>query len=100
DTRFASNDHRSHSLTPEWIEKTVAEIERLRFLTEGKKKTLAQAALQFVLSHPAVSAVIPGAKNTTQVLDNAGASDGVLLSEEELKHIREVIPSEGVTRLA
>jgi aryl-alcohol dehydrogenase-like predicted oxidoreductase len=100
DTRFPPNDHRSHSLTPGWIEKTVAKIERLRFLTEGKKKTLAQAALQFVLSHPAVSVVIPGAKNTTQVLENVGASDGVLLSKEELKRIREVIPSEEVGRLA
>lgn len=99
DTRFPPNDHRSHSLTPEWIEKTVAKVQRLGLLAKGKKKILAQIALQFVLSHPAVSVVIPGAKNATQVLENVRASDSVLLSEGELKNIRELIPLERMTRL-
>ena len=81
----------------QWIEKAVAGIERLGFLTEDKDKTLAQAALQFVLSHPAVSVTIPGAKNPTQAVDNAGASDGLLLSQEELRRIRELVPSQDAT---
>jgi len=93
DTHFPPDDHRSNSLSREWIEKAVAGIERLGFLTEDKDKTLAQAALQFVLSHPAVSVTIPGAKNPTQAVDNAGASDGLLLSQEELRRIRELVSS-------
>ena len=94
ETRFSEDDHRSHSYPPEKIRELVEKVERLRFLVDGKDKTLAQAALQFCLSHPAVSTVIPGAKTPEQVRDNAAASDGVLLSEEELKGIRELIPPE------
>ncbi len=38
----------------------LAKVERLRSLVEGR--SLAQFAVQFVLAHPAVSTVIPGAR--------------------------------------
>lgn len=38
-------------------------------------RTLAQVALQFVIRHPAVSVVIPGAKKASQVIENAHVSD-------------------------
>ena len=92
--QFPPEDHRSHRMPPEAIKATVEKVKKLRFLTKRGKKTLAQAALQFVLSRPEVSVVIPGAKNPEQVRDNALASDGKLLSEEELKRIYEIIPSD------
>ncbi|MFN4179888.1 MAG: aldo/keto reductase [Armatimonadota bacterium] len=64
-------------------------VERLRFL-ERDGRTMAQAALQFVLSHPAVSCAIPGAKSPQQAEANAGAGDGIL-TPEELAAINEVI---------
>jgi aryl-alcohol dehydrogenase-like predicted oxidoreductase len=64
-------------------------VERLRFL-ERDGRTMAQAALQFVLSHPAVSCAIPGAKSPQQAEANAGAGDGVL-TPEELAAINEVV---------
>ena len=61
------------------------QVERLRFLgREGR--TMAQAALQFVLAHPAVTCAIPGAKNTAQAESNATAADGAL-SREEVERI-------------
>jgi myo-inositol catabolism protein IolS len=64
-------------------------VERLRFL-ERDGRTMAQAALQFVLAHPAVSCAIPGAKSPQQAEANATAGDGAL-TEEELKAIDEIV---------
>ena len=94
DTAFPPNDHRARLYPPEKIEATVEAVGRLKFLTAGGRKTLAQAALQYCLAHPAVSCVIPGAKTPEQAADNAAASDGVLLSEEELARIRSLIPGD------
>ena len=69
----------------------VAQVATLGFLTEGKNKTLAQAALQYCLAHPAVSTVIPGAKTPEQARANAAASDGVLLSTDEVMRARSVL---------
>ena len=91
DTRFAPNDHRSRNYPPEKLRATLAQVAKLRFLTDGKARTLAQAALQYCLAHPAVSAVIPGAKTPEQALANAAASDGVLLTSQEVAQARTVL---------
>jgi aryl-alcohol dehydrogenase-like predicted oxidoreductase len=64
-------------------------VDRLRFLATGSR-TLAQAALQYVLTHPAVSCAIPGAKSPEQAAANAGAADGAL-SPEELERARAAV---------
>jgi len=69
-------------------------VERLRFL-ERDGRTMAQAALQFVLAHPAVSCAIPGAKNPQQAESNAKAADGELTSDE-LAAINAFVPPESV----
>jgi len=88
DVAFPENDHRSRSYPPAKARWVVEAVEKSRFLERGGKKTMAQAALQFCLSHAAVSVVIPGAKTAEQARDNAAASDGVLLTPEELARIR------------
>ena len=50
-------------------------------------RTMVQAALRFVLDHPAVSSVIPGAKYCRQVEENAAASELPPLSEDELARV-------------
>jgi aryl-alcohol dehydrogenase-like predicted oxidoreductase len=69
-------------------------VERLRFL-ERNGRTMAQAALQFVLAHPAVSCAIPGAKNPQQAESNAKSADGELTSDE-LAAINAVVPPASV----
>jgi aryl-alcohol dehydrogenase-like predicted oxidoreductase len=91
ETRFAPNDHRSRTYPPEKIRTMVTQIGKLDFLTEGQGTTLAQAALQYCLAHPAVSAVIPGAKTPEQARANAAASDGVLLTPAEVARVRAVL---------
>ncbi|HSB69112.1 MAG TPA: aldo/keto reductase [Candidatus Methylomirabilis sp.] len=88
DVTFPASDHRGRTYTVEKIRQMVGQVARLGFLTEGRRRTLAQAALQYCLSHPAVSTVIPGAKTPEQARANAAASDGVLLTAEEVARVR------------
>jgi aryl-alcohol dehydrogenase-like predicted oxidoreductase len=90
-TQFAPNDHRSRTYPPEKIRQMVGQVAKLDFLTDGKSKTLAQAALQYCLAHPAVSVVIPGAKTPEQARANASASDGVLLTPQDVARARTVL---------
>ena len=94
DVTFPPNDHRSRACPPDKARQIVATVGRLGFLTQGGQKTLAQAALQYCLSHPAVSTVIPGAKNPDQARDNAAASDGARLTEAELEQVRSRAPGD------
>jgi aryl-alcohol dehydrogenase-like predicted oxidoreductase len=57
------------------------QIEQIRFLAHPDR-TLAQAALQWVLANPAVTCAIPGAKDVAQMTANAAAADGALTAEE------------------
>jgi len=63
-------------------------VSQCRFL-KNDNRTMGQAALQFVLAHPAVSAAIPGAKRPEQARANAAAADGAL-TEAELEQVRAV----------
>ncbi len=67
----------------------LSRIDKLRFL-ETPSRPLAAAALQFVISHPAVSTAIPGAKNPDQARLNAAAGNAVL-TDDELKRVREIV---------
>lgn len=66
----------------------LARIEQLRFL-ERPGQTLGQAALRFVLAHPAVHCVVPGARTVEQLTSNVPAADADL-SPEELDRIRKL----------
>lgn len=68
-------------------------VEKLRPLAENK--TLAQLALQFSIEHPAVTAVIPGAKTVKQLNDNIQAALLPPLTREEMDVIDSISPSGG-----
>ena len=61
-------------------------VEQLRFL-ERPGQTLAQAAIRFVIAHPAVHCAIPGSRTTEQLDANVAAADGDL-TPDELARIR------------
>jgi myo-inositol catabolism protein IolS len=87
-TTFEGNDVRQH-WDSTWFKEQIDKVEKVKDL--GKEGlTLGQVALQFVLSHPAVSTTIPGAKTNEQVEQNIGASARPLLSEKELNYINEM----------
>jgi aryl-alcohol dehydrogenase-like predicted oxidoreductase len=54
----------------------------------GAQRTLAQAAMQFVLQIPGVSTVIPGVANQAQLEENLGALSAPRLTSEEFARAR------------
>jgi aryl-alcohol dehydrogenase-like predicted oxidoreductase len=74
---FQPGDFRS-SLAPDRLERDLASVEHLRATEVPAGMPMAQWALAWCLRSPAVSAVIPGCKDATQVRSNAAAADIVL----------------------
>jgi aryl-alcohol dehydrogenase-like predicted oxidoreductase len=70
-----------------------AAVEKLGFLVRGEVPNLAQAALRFVLSHSAVSSVIPGIRTVQQVDGNSAAS-GKPLPAEDLARLHQLYQSD------
>jgi aryl-alcohol dehydrogenase-like predicted oxidoreductase len=91
ETRFPDGDVRQNWPDEPWFQESLAKVERLRQL-ERPDQQLGQLALRFVLSHPAVTVAIPGAKTPAQVEANAAASVRPLLSQEELQLVDKIAP--------
>ena len=100
DRVFAKDDHRSYNRHGEKFDAGetfsgvdfdtgLEAVEELKVLVpEGK--SLAQFSLKWILAHPAVSTVIPGAKNREQAKANARASDLETIRPEAMQKVREV----------
>ncbi len=85
-TVFPADDLRSLRYTPERVKETAARVAKLDFLLE-EADSMVEAALRFVLSNPAVSTVIPGAKTPAQLTGIVNAA-GKALSRDCLDRIR------------
>ena len=76
-------DHRHARFNRPDVQDGLKKLTELSFL-QTPERSMVQAALRFVLDHPAVSSVISGAKTRQQAAENAAASDLPPLSPEEL----------------
>jgi len=74
ETKFAPDDFRAKYFEGDRLERAVAHAEDARKDLEGSGYTMAQAAIKFVLAHPAVSTVIPGIRNVAQADANCSVS--------------------------
>ena len=83
--RFQGEDVRARSYKGEAFAKELAKAEQLRFLVHGPVKSLGQAAIAFCVAHPAVSVTIPGARNESQMRENAAGGDITLPAEDLAK---------------
>jgi aryl-alcohol dehydrogenase-like predicted oxidoreductase len=99
-TRFAADDHRAFNRRGESFdvgetfsgveyETGLEAVRRLAPLVP-KGMTMAQFALRWILDQPAVSAVIPGARNPEQALGNAAAAALAPLPAATHEAVREV----------
>jgi len=86
DARFPSGDIRHH-WPPSMIAGRATAASRLSFLA-GPERTMAQAALRFVLSFPEVSVTIPGSKTVAQLEENVAASGATPLADSEVQEAR------------
>ncbi|OHE81717.1 MAG: oxidoreductase [Verrucomicrobia bacterium RIFCSPLOWO2_12_FULL_64_8] len=74
-TRFAPDDFRARYFAGDRLPRTIARVEEIKKDLAGTACTLPQAALKFVLAHPAVSTVIPGIRNVAQAEANCAVPD-------------------------
>lgn len=87
ETTFPEGDWRKGYFSPENLNASVERADQLKPLVpEGD--TMAQMALRFILSNPAVSTIIPGMRKTKNVESNAAASDKGALSAELLEELK------------
>jgi aryl-alcohol dehydrogenase-like predicted oxidoreductase len=75
---FARDDNRRNYLNAQRLGEALQKVERLKDITRDSKHSLSQSALAFLLKFSAISVAIPGAKNPSQVDQNASASDFIL----------------------
>ncbi len=97
ETRFGQDDfRRSWHENPEERAIYLDDLEKVAKLEPlANGRSLAQVALQFTLSHPAVTTVIPGAKNVRQMRDNVQAGLRLPLTTAEMSHIDALVPPGG-----
>lgn len=84
ETRFAGNDHRSHTLPPETMRELAPRAEKLKQIASDGGEQFGRWALRFILSHAAISTVIPGARNPEQAERNCEASDAGSLPPQQI----------------
>jgi aryl-alcohol dehydrogenase-like predicted oxidoreductase len=87
DTVFGPDDRR-RAWTREFLDRQLTRVERLAFLWSDGQRTAAQAALQWVLSHDAVSTLIAGAMTPAEIRENVAVPELPPLSEEALARVR------------
>ncbi len=87
-TTFPADDFRAGYFAGDRLARAVARTEKIREDLAGSGLTLAQAALKFVLAHPAVSTVIPGNRTVAQAEANCAVSDLPDLTPETLMKLR------------
>jgi aryl-alcohol dehydrogenase-like predicted oxidoreductase len=87
DTRWPDGDFRNQYFPPARLAESVDRVERLKSeIPDGM--TLPEMALRFILSHPAVSTVIPGMRRLSHVEAIVAAGDGRGLPADVIERLR------------
>jgi aryl-alcohol dehydrogenase-like predicted oxidoreductase len=95
---FPDNDFRHNWIEdPEQNKQFLRDLDAVTALRPAVPdgQTMAQFALRFVSSHPAVSTAIPGARNAHQARSNAAAGMLPQLSAEELRGVDRIVSPGG-----
>lgn len=80
-------------LRPEQLtDEVMGKVRSLNEIAEGRGETMAQLALGWVLSNPAITSVIIGASRLEQIQQNAAmVQQHKPLTDDELRHIRTIL---------
>jgi aryl-alcohol dehydrogenase-like predicted oxidoreductase len=102
ETRFVEWDWRSHGTAfglplfqREHFVKELRVVERLQEFAAGYGKTVAQLAIAWVLSHPAVTVALVGMRNVRELKENIAATDWKL-SDADKAQIDAIFAEEDV----
>jgi aryl-alcohol dehydrogenase-like predicted oxidoreductase len=88
---FEDGDWRASWLTADRLGEALNRVQALEPFLNEDRPDFAALALKFALSHPAVSTVIPGMRSPDHVAANASASNGKLLTREEVDALHQHI---------
>lgn len=88
ETRFAADDFRAKYFEGDRLPRVVARAAEVTKDLVGTGYTLPQAAIKWVLAHPAVSTVIPGMRNAAQAEANCAVSDLPAMPEALVTKLR------------
>jgi aryl-alcohol dehydrogenase-like predicted oxidoreductase len=89
ESRWPDGDWRNIYFAPHHLAETLPRVEALKREAEGWGIGLADLALRFILSHPAVTTTIPGMRRTHHVEANLAASDLPRLQPSVLRCLME-----------
>src|SRR3954451_15291089 len=89
DTTFTGSDHRRHR-PRQWLVDGLKKIDQLRFLAIEGERTMAQAALRFILQQPKMACVIPTITSMAELEEFAAAADAPDLTPDELARVDEL----------
>ena len=87
DTEFAENDYRKTWPREKFLA-DLEHVEEIKSIVGNRAKSLPQAALKFILAHPAVSCVVPGMMTPAQVDDGVATSGSTPLPDAVLNQLR------------
>jgi aryl-alcohol dehydrogenase-like predicted oxidoreductase len=86
---FEGNDHRRHR-PRSWLIDGLKKVDQLDFLLRDGERTIAQAAMRFVLAQPAIGCVVHTVNTTAQLEEWAATTDTPPLSDDELARFDEL----------
>ena len=88
DTEFEGDDHRAHYFRGDRKREVHERAAAIASDLGIDESDLADSALRFILSEPAVSTVIPGMRSLRNVERNVAASDAGALADEQRQRLR------------
>ena len=91
ETKFPPGDHRNHR-PRSWLVNGVKKVEQLRFL-ESPSRTLAQAALRWLLRDERVASVLPNIYDEKQLSEFAAATEAPDCTDEEMEEVNSLYRS-------
>lgn len=91
ETTFSGNDHRRHR-PRSWLIDGLKKVDQLDFITRDGERTIAQAAMKFVLAQPAIGCVVHTVNTVAQLEEWAAAGGDEVpdLDDHELRAIAEL----------
>ena len=95
ETTFDKDDHRFFRINTDtrkkaWLDAGLKKVEQLGFLAEGKERTMAQAAIRWILAEPCFACVLPNIYNEGQLTEFAAASEAPDLTPEEVRRVNDL----------
>jgi aryl-alcohol dehydrogenase-like predicted oxidoreductase len=88
DTTFPEGDFRERYFRGDRRQQVAERVQAILDDLGIEREQLPEVALRYVLSHPAVSSVIPGMRSVRNVERNAAVGDGAGLPEEQLRKLK------------